>query len=54
MALAAETVYRRLREEGTQRPVLHTMQTREQLYEVLDYQAYEDRLDALFADQGLT
>ena len=29
------------------------MQTREELYDVLDYQAYEDKLDALFQEQGL-
>jgi hypothetical protein len=29
------------------------MQTRTELYDVLGYQDYEDKLDALFADKGL-
>ena len=38
---------------GTQKPVLDTMQTRDDLYEVLGYHDYEDKLDELFAEQGL-
>lgn len=53
MAKAAANVYRTIREDGSQRDLVDTMQTRSELYEVLDYQAYEDRLDALFAEQGL-
>jgi methylisocitrate lyase len=49
MARAALEVYGELRRNGTQANVLSTMQTREQLYEVLDYLAYEAKLDALFA-----
>ena len=54
MAAAAENVYRALREDGTQKAVVHTMQSRTQLYDVLGYQEYEDKLDELFADNGLT
>jgi methylisocitrate lyase len=54
MSKAAENVYRALREDGTQRAVIETMQTRDELYEVLGYHAYEDKLDQLFADIGLT
>ena len=53
MSAAAFTVYTALREEGTQQSVLEKMQTRTDLYEVLGYQAYEDKLDELFAEQGL-
>lgn len=53
MAAAAENVYRVLREEGTQRGVVDTMQTRDQLYDVLGYHDYEDKLDELFAEKGL-
>jgi methylisocitrate lyase len=53
MAKAAAAVYRTIREDGSQCAVVDTMQTRSELYEVLDYQAYEDRLDTLFAEQGL-
>ncbi|MDX1507811.1 MAG: methylisocitrate lyase, partial [Woeseiaceae bacterium] len=53
MAKAALNVYETIRNDGTQQAVVDTMQTRAELYEVLNYQAYEDRLDALFAEQGL-
>ena len=49
MSRAAQRVYEAIRGEGTQRSVLDAMQTREQLYAVLDYHAYERKLDALFA-----
>ena len=34
---------------GTQRGVVDAMQTRAELYEYLDYHAYEQKLDELFA-----
>ena len=49
MNQAALNVYRTLRRDGTQKGVLDTMQTRAELYEFLDYHAYEDKLDRLFA-----
>lgn len=54
MSRAAENVYRALREDGTQANVVDTMQTRLELYDVLGYQAYEDKLDGLFAEKELT
>jgi methylisocitrate lyase len=54
MAKAAEHVYRTLREDGSQQAVIDTMQTRTELYEVLGYHEYEEKLDQLFADKGLT
>lgn len=51
MSAAAQTVYRTIRQEGTQVGVLPQMQTRAELYEVLDYHAYEQKLDALFAKE---
>jgi methylisocitrate lyase len=51
MSRAAERVYEAIRRDGTQRDVLDAMQTREQLYAVLGYHAYERKLDALFAKQ---
>ncbi len=54
MSKAAELVYTTLRKDGTQRAVIDSMQTRDELYEVLGYHEYEDKLDQLFADQGLT
>ena len=53
MSAAAENVYETLRREGTQEGVLDTMQTRTELYEVLGYHNYEEKLDQLFADSGL-
>jgi methylisocitrate lyase len=53
MSAAALNVYTTLREEGTQASTIDAMQTRMELYEVLGYQAYEDKLDELFAEQGL-
>ncbi|MEB4592741.1 methylisocitrate lyase [Candidatus Thiothrix sp. Deng01] len=52
MCKAAENVYRHLLEEGTQKNVLDTMQTRMELYDTIGYHAYEQKLDALFAKQG--
>ena len=54
MSAAAENVYRTLRRDGSQRAVVDTMQTREELYEVLSYHEYENKLDELFADSGKT
>jgi methylisocitrate lyase len=53
MSKAALEVYSAIRSDGTQQAVVDRMQTRMELYDVLGYQAYEDRLDALFAGQGL-
>ncbi len=49
MNAAALRVYENLRKEGTQQSVLNTMQTRDELYDYLDYHAYEEKLDVLFA-----
>lgn len=44
---AAEQVFRAIRNEGTQQSVLPLMQTRERLYEVINYHQYEQALDRL-------
>ena len=54
MSRAAENVYRVLREDGTQQAVVDTMQTRQELYDVLGYHEHEKKLDELFAESGLT
>ena len=51
MNQAALNVYRAIRRDGTQKNVLETMQTRAELYEFLDYHAYEQKLDQLFAKE---
>jgi len=49
MNAAALSVYAALRRDGTQKHLVSTMQTRAQLYDFLDYHAYEAKLDELFA-----
>jgi methylisocitrate lyase len=49
MNAAALKVYETIRAEGSQRSVVSLMQTRADLYKVLDYHAYEAKLDELFA-----
>ena len=51
MAQAAERVYRTIRRDGTQKAALDGMQTRSELYEVLGYQEYEQKLDELFRER---
>jgi methylisocitrate lyase len=49
MNKAAENVYETIRREGTQKSVVDTMQTRAELYDRIDYHSFEQKLDALFA-----
>ena len=49
MNAAALRVYQAIRRDGTQEGVLELMQTREELYDFLDYHTYEQKLDQLFA-----
>jgi methylisocitrate lyase len=49
MNKAALKVYENLRKAGTQKGALPDMQTREELYEILDYHSYEKKLDELFS-----
>jgi methylisocitrate lyase len=51
MNQAALNVYLAIRRDGTQKNVLDTMQTRAELYDFLDYHAYETKLDQLFAKE---
>ncbi len=51
MNKAAENVYTAIRRDGTQQNVVDTMQTRAELYERINYHAFEQHLDALFAQQ---
>lgn len=48
MSAAALQVYQTLRKEGTQKSAIPLMQTRVELYNYLDYYAYEQKLDELF------
>ena len=48
MNRAAEKVYNVLRQEGTQKSVIDIMQTRNELYESINYYQFEEKLDALY------
>ena len=45
MSLSAEKIYNSIMKHGTQESLLDIMQTREELYEVLDYYNFEKQLD---------
>jgi methylisocitrate lyase len=45
MNAAAREVYRAIRRKGTQKSVLKRMQTRKELYRLLDYQTAEKKMD---------
>ena len=49
MSAAALQAFTTLRRNGTQADALASMQTRDELYDVLDYRDYERKLDTLFA-----
>lgn len=53
MNAAALKVYQTIREEGTQKNVVDIMQSRADLYDYLGYHDYEQKLDQLFAKQGV-
>ena len=45
---AALNTFQTIRRDGSQKNVVDTMQTREELYDFLDYHSYERKLDELF------
>jgi methylisocitrate lyase len=51
MSQAAEKVFLTIRNDGTQKSLLEKMQTREELYERLNYLEYEQRVDKLFSKE---
>ena len=52
MSQIAEKVYISLSKDGTQEPLLDIMQTRNELYERLNYHEYENKLDELFFNKN--
>jgi len=50
MSKAAEGVYSEILDKGTQQDLIDRMQTRDELYEVLDYLTFEKKLDDLFEE----
>ncbi|HET6515131.1 MAG TPA: methylisocitrate lyase [Thermodesulfovibrionales bacterium] len=51
MSKAALAVYNAIRKEGSQKSVLNLMQTRAELYDYLDYHAFEQKLDTMFSKE---
>jgi len=51
MNKAAERVYEVIRKEGTQKTILSDMQTREELYDRINYYEYENSLDKFQAEK---
>ena len=51
MNRAAQQFYETVRTRGTQKDLVGSMQTRDELYEFLDYHSYERKLDELFAKE---
>ena len=49
MNKAALKVYEGLRKTGSQKGLLGEMQTREELYDIINYHSYEKKLDELFS-----
>ena len=52
MNAAADRVYRTIRQDGTQAELVDSMQTREQLYDLLDYHQHEKRMDQLLESES--
>ena len=48
MYKATEEVYKTIIKEGTQKSLTHKMQTRSELYDLLNYEYYEDFIDRLY------
>lgn len=52
MNAAALNVYQTIRKNGTQQSLISAMQTREELYDFLNYHSYEQKLDELFKKEA--
>ena len=52
MSKAAQEVYESIGRDGHQKNVVDMMQTREELYEVLGYHDFENKLDQLFSKES--
>ena len=53
MSKAALNVYQTIADKGSQTEVVNLMQTRDELYETLNYHSYEKKLDELFSDTSV-
>ena len=53
MSKAALSVYQTIADKGSQTEAINLMQTRDELYETLNYHSYERKLDKLFSDTSV-
>ena len=53
MSKAALDVYKTIADKGSQTEAVNLMQTRDELYETLNYHSYEEKLDKLFSDKSV-
>ena len=53
MSKAALDVYKTIADKGSQTEAVNLMQTRDELYETLNYHSYEKKLDRLFSDTSV-
>ena len=53
MSKAALNVYQTIADKGSQTEAINLMQTRDELYETLNYHSYEKKLDKLFSDTSV-
>lgn len=51
MSYAALALYKEIKQNGTQRNFIETMQTREELYKLLGYEAYEKKMDQIIGGE---
>ena len=51
MSKIAEKVYISIAKDGTQKDLLDIMQTREELYDRLNYHSFEQKLDELYKEE---
>ncbi|MFL2874297.1 MAG: methylisocitrate lyase [Pseudohongiellaceae bacterium] len=52
MSKAAMSVYETIAVKGSQMDIVNLMQTRDELYETLEYHSYEEKLDKLFTKEN--
>jgi methylisocitrate lyase len=51
MAKASAGVYQKIKKQGTQKNQTHNMQTRDELYETLNYKKYEEKIDRILEEK---
>ena len=51
MAKASADVYKEIKKQGTQKNQTHNMQTRDELYETLNYKNYEEKIDRILKEK---